>query len=215
MRHPRSVPVTFALLAAVALAACEAPFGPGTDDPREKRPSVTESELTFVRFAPDAPALVDTIVSFWAVRGENRRVEVRYVPTAAYPNGGVCLEFRVPGDALLRHPDGRTVQPGDSVHITIRVVNTAEFKFEFAPAGLQFDPGTPAELRIHYYWADRDYNGDGVIDSRDEEMYQSFAIWRQERVGEPWSVQVGERDQSSEKIKASISGFTRYALASN
>lgn len=215
MRLPRSVPVAFALLAVVALAACEAPFGIGPEEPQEKQTSVAESELTFIRFAPDAPALVDTIVSFWAVKGENRRVEIRYVPTTSYPDGGVCLEFRVPGDALLRHPDGRTVQRGDSVLITIRVVNPAEFKFEFEPAGLQFDSRKPAELRVYYYWADRDYNGDGVIDGQDEEIYQNFTIWRQERVGEPWSAQVAERDQSSEKIKAFLTGFTRYALADN
>ncbi len=215
MRLPRSVRLSLFLLAAVALATCDIPLGPGTEDPSEKRPSVAESELTFIRFAPNAPAMMDTIVSLWAVRGESRRVEIRYAPTEAYPNGGICLEFRVPGDALLRHPDGRSVQPGDSVHISIRVVNPSQFKFEFAPAGLQFDPASPAELRINYYWADPDYNGDGVIDSHDDEIYQSFTLWRQERAGEPWSVQTAERDPSSEKLKALLTGFTRYALATN
>lgn len=217
MRLPPLVLAGLLALAPFAFSACDGPTRPGDDspDPRPERTSVAESELTFVRFAPDAPPLVDTVVSFWAVRGETRRVEIRYEATSSYGQGGICLEFRVGAGALVRHADGRTLQPGDSVHITIRVVNKDYFKFEFEPAGLQFDPASPAELRVWYDWRDRDHNGNGAVDGEDERIDRAFGFWRQEQLLEPWERITTERDETAQKARALIPGFTRYALASN
>lgn len=209
MRLSRFVRLAHLALVPMALAACESVTDPGVD-----LTSVPESELTFIRFAPDAAALADTVVSFWAVRGDNRRVEIRYRNGSGYDDD-VCLEFRVPGDALHRRPDGSSFARGDSILITVRVVSNGQYKFEFEPAGLQFAPDKPARLRIDYDRSDRDYNGDGVIDERDEQIRQSFTIWRQERPGDPWTRVQSEREEPLKKVRADIQGFTRYALATN
>jgi hypothetical protein len=196
----------------LSAAGCTGPLDTDLSEPRQT--SVPEEDLIFLRFAQDAPPLADTVVSFWARADRNREVEIRYLPHGDY-RGGTCLYFKVPGNSLLRHPDGRLVQQGDSVLITIRIVRTTHLNFEFSPAGLQFDPNRPAELRVFYDWVDRDYNGDGRIDEEDERIHQRFGFWRQEQVGEPWSSKLTQRDANSKRARMYVTGFTRYALASN
>lgn len=201
MRSTRSHPLVPALLAAaVLLGACDrSPTG------------VPGDRLVFIRAAADAPHLAATEVAFWAVKGDNREVEIRYVPLPGQSSGERCLRFRVDGDALLRRPDGSLIREGDSVRITIRVVDYQQFNFEFSPAGLRFDPRRPAELRVSYRFADRDFNADGVVDGRDEDF--EFGFWRQERAGLPWTRTGSARIHDLEEVRAELDGFTRYALA--
>lgn len=200
----RSTPRTLLFLAAAGLAAaaggCErSPTGEPDD------------RLVFIRAAADAPPLATHEVGFWAVKGDNREVEIRYLPRPGETEGERCLRFRVHGDALLRHPDGRTFQEGDSVRISIRVVDYQQFRFEFAPAGLRFDPERPAELRVSYRFADPDFNRDGVVDGRDEDF--EFGFWRQERAGRPWTRIGSARIHDLDEVRADLDGFTIYALA--
>lgn len=181
----------------------------------EPADTAREEDLTFFRFAADAPPLSDTTVSFWAVKGDSREVEIRYESGTGAPYGGVCLEFEVDGDALLRRPDGTPFQRGDSVRITIRVVDPARFDFEFSPAGLKFDPAKPAELKVDYRWADRDFNGDGKVDAEDERIERSGGFWRQERAGDLWQRIGTVRIKDQMRVEANIEGFTRFAVASN
>lgn len=193
--------ILVSLLALVA-ASCDGIFGP--EDPA----SVPESSLTFIRVAPDAPPLVDSTVTFWAVRGKLREAMIRYEVANGYD--GKCLLFRVPAQAI---PAGAA--PGDSVKITIRVAKSGEFRFEFAPAGLRFDPAHPAELEVRYRYADPDYNRDGVVDQRDDEIANRFAFWRQERPGEDWTRVPTNRRSSLFEAHARVTGFTQYALATD
>ncbi len=150
-------------------------------------------------------------MSFWAVKGRDADVEIRYVPLPGQSSGERCLRFRLDDDSLLRRPDGSAIRAGDSVRITIRVVDYDQFHFEFLPAGLRFAPESPAELRISYRFADRDFNGDGVVNSRDEDF--EFGFWRQERAGLPWTRIGSARLHDLEEVRADLDGFTRYALA--
>ena len=197
MRHTRLIALLAALVSLPTLAACG-------DDPTGQRP-VPGDQLVFLRAAENAPPLATTEVSFWATKGEDSEVEIRYA------NGAECLEFRVRDDALLRRPDGSTIAEGDSVRITVRVLDPSRFIFEFLPAGLVFDRREPAELRISYKYADRDFDDDGVIDDDDTDF--DFAIWRQERDNQPWFPVGTARLKDLEELRAEISGFTRYAAA--
>ncbi len=188
-------------LCAPALASCDSPSDPG------ERPG---DELVFIRAAPNAPELETNQVQVWAVKGDGRRVEIRYKERGQY-DGDRCLEFRIPGDALLRRPDGSKINKGDSVLITIRVVDPKTYTFEFSPAGLKFDPDKPAELRISYKWADPDLNGDGVVNDRDR-LFE-FDIWKQENDNARW-IKIGTVDDVDlEELRADIHGFTKYAMA--
>lgn len=202
MRNTRFRRAAVALLAPLA-AGC-------TENPVELEPDARpESELVFLRFAAAAPAPADTVVSFWAVRGEDREVQIRLAPEPGEDEGEEFLEFEVSRGSLLRRPDGSVFQRGDSVLITIRLVDASRFMFEFKPAGLKFDPDHPAELEVSYARADPDFDGDG---EEDEDL--RFGFWRQEREGELWYRMGTVFIEDLSEVEAKIDGFTRYALAS-
>ena len=205
---------TFAARAGAAtaltlLAACDGA------SPTAGRP-VDEAELTFVRFAGNALPLERASVSFWAVRGEDRVGVIRYAAPPDDDDGGEAfLTFKVPEAALLRRPGGAPFAAGDSVRITIGVVDAARFVFEFQPAGLAFDPRAPARLEVSYRAADRDYDGDGDEDGEDDAFERELGFWRQERAGLPWFRVSTVRIEELEEVEADITGFTRYAVAGN
>ncbi|HEU0012942.1 MAG TPA: hypothetical protein VFQ45_04625 [Longimicrobium sp.] len=203
MKPKQRFAALFAALAALS-GGCDNPSTPVVLD---------EDELIFIQAEADAPPLETMQRSFWAVAGENREAEIRYVPVPGYGDdeGEECLTFKVSGNSLLRHPDGRRVQRGDSVLITITVVDPDRFHFDFQPAGLQFDPDHPAELEVDYKWADDDYNGDGEEDEEDEDF--EFGWWRQENPGEPWRRVGSVRLRDLNEVRADVNGFTGYALA--
>jgi hypothetical protein len=161
-----------------------------------------------------APKLIDTHVSFWAVRGEDRQVEINYEATSPYGNG-TCLRFVVPALSLLRDANGNLIANGDSVRIEIRVVDASRYLFEFEPSGVQFDPLNPARIEIRYTWLAADANGDGSIDARDSAYVSSLAIWRQERPDDPWTKLSVSRFNDIQEIHANVSVLTRFALASD
>ncbi|HLL84023.1 MAG TPA: hypothetical protein VK420_15265 [Longimicrobium sp.] len=199
MKQNRTIALT-ALAAVLLLGGCEG----GTDNPP---PVVPDNQFVVVRQASNAPALAAREATFWAKAGENAEVRIPYT------TGENCLEFKIPGNGLLRRPDGTAFRRGDSIQITIRVLDATRFNFEFQPSGLRFDPGHPAELRMRYRYADPDLNGDGRVDGADDRS--RLAIWRQEADGQPW-VRTGTlRDAHADEVRADLQGFTKYAMASN
>jgi hypothetical protein len=189
------------LIALLAGACSDSPVDPGPM-------ALPESELRFVQFADSAPPLTDSTVTFWAVRGEDREVNIGFVPDDPSDDPEEFLEFEVPGGALLRYPDGRTFTRGDSVQITVTVLDPTRFLFRFEPAGLMFNPEQPARLEVSYRYARRDQDGE-VEDER------TFGFWRQEAPGELWHRMATVKFEDLEEAEADIFGFTRYALASD
>jgi hypothetical protein len=187
----------------VALAACQNP-----EHPQE----LADGQIVLVRADPTAPPLEAQHVSFWAKAGDTKHVEIRYVSTNQY-SGDKCLEFTIPSNGLYRKPDGTAFQKGDSVLITIDVVDPQHFDFRFAPSGLKFDPSHPAEMRVSYKWAAPDANGDGVVDSKDTALLNGMGIWGREADGEAWRRLSTDRDGSVEELRANIPGFSQYAMA--
>ena len=187
--------VVGALVASLGLAGCE--------NSSDSEPDIVpESQLEFVPRSDSAPALETTDTSFFAVKGEDRRLEIRYVGVGGDDSGERFLRLDIEEETLLRRPDGTLFAAGDSVEIRV-VVDPVLFLANFEPAGLQFNPNEPAELEYRYDQADDDF----LV--RESE----FDLWRQERPGDPWerlgSLQVEELDE----IEVELLGFTRYALA--
>lgn len=204
MRRARWL-VTLMVLAGVAWG-CQDTSAPAAD-------GVEESELTFLRFPPDLQPLVTRSASFYAVKGENRELVMRYIPEEPGEEGEEFLEFRVPGNALLRRPDGSLFQEGDSVLIRVEVAEDGRFLFDFQPSGLQFDPEHPPRLRITYRVVEGDYDGDGDIDEEDDDLEAELRLWRQEAPGELWFPMGVIKLDDVDEIDGEIFGFTGFALA--
>lgn len=175
--------------------------GTATDTARVVvRAAAPTSQLNFLRLRADAPAPVTLDTGFWAVRGENRELEIRLRGDDGDDDGERLLEFRVPGDALLRYPDGRAFAPGDSVRIRVRLDATGRFIFDMQPSGLQFDRDRPAELRLYY----------GLAGAVDEDH---VFVWRQESDGLPWLRIASVRLKDDDEVRAEITGFSAFSLA--
>ena len=174
--------------------------------------AAAEAELTFLRFAPEA-RLDTTEGSFWAVKGEGRELRLRYAPAEPGNEGEEFLEFEVPGNALLSRPDGTLFQEGDSVRITVRVIDAERFIFEFEPAGLRFDPDHPAELEFEYGRADPYLNGDGVVDDGDQRLLERVGVWRREMEGGLWFRMATVRLDDLEEVEAEVFGFSVFCIA--
>ena len=189
----------FALTAA-ALLACSDNTGP------ETRPN---ADLNIVLQDTLAPPLDSTVVHLWAKVGDGREVQINYQA----PQSEEFLRFEVPGDALLRKPDGSAFAAGDSILITITVVDQTQFLFRFEPSGLQFSADHPARLKIHYNLSNHDFDDDGTVDSTDDAIEHQLDIWRREGSTSPWFRVGSVKFEETDEIDANILSFSEYALA--
>ena len=192
-------------LAAASLAAC----GDGTGPDRQKR----TDELTFLRFDVNAPALAQTTVTFWAKKGDDRRGRLYFVTPLNAPDTAEFMTFRVREESLLRYPNGRLFADGDSIQITITLLDPLTLAVNMQPAGLQFSSREPAELKFDYDESDDDYDDDGDVDDDDLSAERRVSIWRQELPGQPWVRLSSRVEVSLNEVEADIISFTSYALA--
>jgi hypothetical protein len=199
----------FLLLAAWAGAAasCSDSSSP-PDDGGSKPPS----ELSVVHVAPTSTPLFNTTVSFYAKRGENREGSLSF-QDALGGEGEEYVRLRIDANTLLALPNGDAIVPGDSVLITLSVVDQTEMLFDLQPTGLKFSPADPAELKIHYDHANGDINDDGVSNSLDDALERTLAIWRQENPGDPFVRLTSVLTIETDEATADLTGFSRYALA--
>jgi hypothetical protein len=189
-----------------ALLACS--DSSGTDGGDSKPPA----ELNIVGLSADAPPLYNAEASFYAVKGRDAETRIYFQDEVGGP-GEEYLRLRIDAPSLQARPDGSPIAEGDSVLITIRVVDPAKMLFEMEPSGLAFSPDKPAELKIRYEEARGDLNDDGRVDSEDDHIENTMAIWRQETPSDPF-VRVGTAVvKEFEEADAELTGFSRYALA--
>lgn len=163
---------------------------------------VPESELQFVRIRAGAPPLETMDTSFWAVKGQDRKLKIRFQGQEGPGSGQEFLELVIAERTLLRRPDGRSFADGDSIEIRV-VIDPDFYLASFEPTGLVFDPDEPAKLELDYEEAEDEF--------LDREM--EFDVWRQERPGEPWERIGSAQLEEIDEIEAILFGFTRYALA--
>lgn len=192
------------LLAVAIWAACSNGTGPAT--------SLT-SQLHFVVQDSTAPPLYQDTVSFYAKVSDGRQASLFYKDTTSGGPGEEFLRLEVPGDALLRKPDGSPFQAGDSILISIHVVDPKQFVIDFQPTGLQFDPSHPAVLKIEYAHSDHDYDGDGQITSADSTIEARLDLWRNEPPSDVWFKMGAVNFESYEEIDGNIFSFSQYAVA--
>jgi hypothetical protein len=188
--------------AALLLLGCSDNTGPG---------GVPDTNLHIVLQDTLAPPLDSTVARFWAKVGEGRDVRIAYQPPA--DSAEDFLRFEVPGDGLLRKPDGTAFQAGDSILITVTVIDPARFAFSFEPTGLQFSSDHPARLKLHYFNANHDFDGDGDRDSADDAIEHVLDLWRREGPSAPWFRIGSVKFESLDEIDANILSFSEYALA--
>ena len=191
-------------LVALTVVACEENTGPG---------GVADAQLHIVQQDTLAPPLVASRDSFWAKVGDGRELRLFYQGATPTDSGGEFLRFEVADDGLLRKPDGTAFQPGDSILITVTVVDASRFLFDFEPAGLVFDASHPARLRVRYYNCERDFNGDGVVDSTDASIEGEIDLWYRATPGALWVRTGGVKFEDLDEIDVNVRTFSQYALA--
>jgi hypothetical protein len=160
------------------------------------------SELEFVPVRTTAPPLETTDTSFWAVKGEERELVLRFQGQGGPGTGSKFLQFSVSDNSLLARPDGSSFQTGDSVEISVSV-DPGLYSVNFEPSGLRFNPSDPAELELDYGETEDDF----LI--REGE----FDAWRQELSNQPWELIGSLQMEELDEIEIDVLGFTRYALA--
>jgi hypothetical protein len=191
---------------AAALAACSDTGGP--DNGGVKPPG----ELTIIRLPAGSPPIWNPVDSFYAKKGEDRELRI-YFEDEVGGAGEEYLRLRVDSPSLLSYPDGTPFQVGDSVLITVRVVDPQQIYFEFEPSGLRFNPAVPAQLKIEYAETEGDLDDDGDVDSDDDAIEQVIDLWRQEQAGQDFVKLGAVKIEELDEIEADILGFTRYAIA--
>lgn len=197
----RLVPRTAVLLALAGLA-CDS-TGP------DERP---EDELTIISRAATSPPLESSVLEMYAVRGEAREGAL-FFENEEGGRGETFLRLKFEDDALLTDENGLPVAPGDSVRITITVLDESLILFDFQPAGIVFNPLEMPHLEIRYAEAEGDFDDDGDSDAEDAEIESRLAIWRQETLTSPF-IRLGSFTfEDLDEIEAELPGFTRYAIA--
>lgn len=198
-------PIVLLLAGLVAGSGCSDSTSPNgsSRSPAEFRP---------LRLDQTSPAIFNPEQSFYAVQGQDRELRISF-QDALGAEGEEFLRLRVRPGSLLARPDGSPILAGDSVLITVRIVDPAKILFEMEPTGLTFSQVEPAELKIQYDHADHDLNEDGTVNSVDVELKTQLAIWRQETLTGPF-VRLGSVNEVTlEEINADVFGFSRYAIS--
>jgi len=195
----------FAFVTLALVGACSNSSGPGGPAPR--------ATLNFVRQDSTYKPLLSAQGVFYAKVGEARRVRLVYQGSTPTDSGAEFLRFEVPNDGLYRKPDGTAFAAGDSIQITVTVVDTKQFRFDFQPSGLQFNPNDPARLKVEYHYADPDFNGDGSVDSGDAEIEGLLSLWRREPPDSLWSKMAAVKSVELEEFDADVLQFSQYAIA--
>jgi hypothetical protein len=201
-----------ASLAVLGALACSAE-GPIGLRPAEALRSGGDSDPVFLETAAGAPSLASTTVSFWAVKGKDREAFIYYNAEPGEADSTKLVRFRVGKRSLCKRPDGSNIANGDSLLITMTVVDPERQQVKFEPAGLQFCSGRPAKLNMWYEQADHDFDDDGDIDAADATWESFLSIWKQETPTSPWEKVTTVLQSDDDEAEASITGFTSYLVA--
>ena len=206
MSFPRTLRAALAVTLSLAIVSCG-------DDTITAPESRAPGDLNLLHVAPGTPPLVTTQLSFYAVRGRSTGADLYFHASAGQSDSLKLLTFRVGPNALDRRPDGSVIAQGDSVLISVAVVDPYHLVLEFEPSGLKFSETDQPTLAISWAACGDDLNYDGKVDAGDDLVAGTLGIWRQESASLPWYKEAGVILKSTREVAAQIPGFTGYALA--
>lgn len=201
-----------AICVLVLFAACSrSPSEP----PVPLAPTVGDTSLNVnvLQPAAGAPAIANPVVTFYAKAGESREAFMYYRARPTGRDSTVFVRFRVSKDALFMRPNGTLFAPGDSILITITLVDPSRLIVGFAPSGLRFSAADPADVKFNFLETDDDLDDDGVVDTRDTAIQTLLAVWRRESASLPWVRQVSRLTAATHEIETDVGGFTDYVIA--
>jgi len=150
---------------------------------------------------PPAPLnLEQKHVSFWAVRGASRSVQINYRGSRdSDPHPFLLLTTTDPQFV----PGIGDLAVGDSVLITVKV-DTRKLKVSLEPTGLRF--GAPAALTLWYGAAAQDQDGAPVSDD-------SLGMFYREDHKHPWIQLAATQSLEQKSFTYNIPHFSDYAIA--
>jgi len=147
-------------------------------------------------------------VSFWAVRGESRSVQINYSSSIDSETHPFLLLTTTDPQFV---PGVGELAVGDSVLITVSV-DTSKIGVILEPSGLQF--GEPAHLKIWYGGAGGDLNGDGVADSSDSVIEAKLlGLWYREDDSAAWEKLGASQSLDDQSFTYALPHFCEYEIA--
>jgi hypothetical protein len=173
----------------------------------------TSSTPTFLQSAAGAPTIANPVVSFWAKRGRRQTAEMYYHAAPGSRDSAVFFSLRLRERSLARRPDGRAFADGDSVLVTLTLVDPERMVVDCQPSGLRFSSGDPVRLKMSFLHTDDDMNHDGVVDGSDASAARRLTIWRKETAVTPWQSLASDVEIGTHEVEAEIGGFTGYVIA--
>jgi hypothetical protein len=158
--------------------------------------------------ASDSLSLSQNVAMFWAVRGQQRSVQINYLSSTG-DTSALFLRLAVVDPTYV--PVYGDLAPGDSVLITV-IVDPQNIKVSLEPTGLLF--GEPAQLLISYGGAGGDLNGDGVVDDADAQIErQLLGMWYREGAASPWTQVPAVQLLSDKAFISELRHFSEYAVS--
>lgn len=213
----------FIIAATIWLAACSEGIGPPpAPELRHLRwsPTIEPPSFAVVGGQPvvrgpntaaglSASPILDTYqTSFWAHRGRDEAVEIRYrAPDGTWQP---FARLSIPASGLYRRPDGQLFGDGDSVLIAV-TLDPKLITVEFQPTGLVFSSSAPAQFNLWYTGADPDLDANGTLNGVDEQIRRTkLTVWVQESASEPWARVSAQHSLDDKLFTAGLRHFSKY-----
>jgi hypothetical protein len=179
------------------------PFRIGTSSNGLSLSSTTDGTgPTFIHASSDSPTIANPVVSFWAKKGDDSEARMYYHALPGSRDSTLFVDFRVEGASLAFYPDGTPFAKGDSVLITISLVDPDRLIIDCQPSGLRFSSAKPARLKMSYQHTDADTTTAALL-----------TIWRRESLTAPWIAQASRVEFGIHEVKTDVNGFSGYAIA--
>ncbi|HXT17191.1 MAG TPA: hypothetical protein VN706_16255 [Gemmatimonadaceae bacterium] len=173
-----------------------------------------EDDPNFLNIASTAPSIANPVITFTATKGRDTVVKM-YFRARASGHGHdstVFAAFKVPAKALAYRPDGTPILDGQSVTITMTLVDSVHGIIDFQPSGLRFSTKNPATLRISFADDDPDLNQDGTVNAVDLALAANLHMICRESPDSQWFRIPSTLFPETGEVEGIIYGFSGYSI---